>query len=330
MNQPVELKMVTKDYDFVAPLACGDVVPEGIRLNLERDTPGALDRTLKDASIDVGELSFSRQITRLANGDMSFVGIPVFPQRAFRHRCLFVKRGSVLNSIESLAGKRIGCNEWPASGNVWTRSILRTHKVRIDGISWFVGSVDGKPSDRPQGNLPSYVKQVTDRTLLSMLLAGELDALMCPHPPKGFHDEGSPVVRLLEDFRTAEIDYFRRTGTFPTIHVIGVRRPVYEKHPWVLRSLFTALEASKLRWQSSRRALSDTTPWAIMEIEDATRLFGRDWYPYGVERNRSDIEQLSAELHEEGLAPKRLTASEIFPEFESSLRESVSRPQAEA
>jgi 4,5-dihydroxyphthalate decarboxylase len=322
MNDAVALKMVTKDYDFVAPLACGDVVPEGIELTLERDTPGALDRTLSDASIDVGELSFSRQITRVANGDTSFVGIPIFPQRAFRHRCLFVRRGSGLDTIESLEGKRIGCNEWPASGNVWTRSILRTHNVRIDRISWAVGSVEGRPSDRPQGKLPPYVRQVTDRTLLSMLLAGELDALMCPHPPQCFHDEGSPVVRLLEDFRTAEIDYFRRTGTFPCIHVIGVRRPVYEKHPWVLGRVFEALEASKLRWQSSRRNLSDTTPWTIVEIEDATRLFGRDWYPYGVEKNRSDIEQLSAELYEEGLAPKRLTASQIFPEFEALRRAS--------
>jgi 4,5-dihydroxyphthalate decarboxylase len=321
MNETVALRMVTKDYDFLAPLACGDVAPEGIRLTLERDTPGALDRTLTDASIDVGELSFSRQITRLANGDRSFVGIPVFPQRAFRHRCLFVRRGSGLSTIESLAGKRIGCNEWPASGNVWTRSILRTHDVRIDRISWSVGSVDGKPSDRPQGTLPPYVKQVTDRTLLSMLLAGELDALMCPHPPAVFYEEGSPVVRLLEDFRSAEIDYFRRTGTFPCIHVIGVRRAVYEKQPWVLGRLFDALEASKLRWQSSRRALSDTTPWTLAEIEDATRLFGRDWYPYGVERNRSDIEQLSTELHEEGLAPKRLGASEIFPEFQALRRD---------
>ena len=318
MSDTVELKMVTKDYDFLAPIACGDIVPERIKLNLERDTPGALDRTLSDSSIDVGELSFSRQITRLANGDKSFVGIPIFPQRAFRHRCFFVRRGSGLNTIESLAGKRIGTNEWPASGNVWTRSILRTHKVRVDEISWSVGSVDGKPSNRPQGNLPPYVKQVTDKSLLSMLLAGELDALMCPHPPKGFHDEGSPVVRLLEDFRTAEIDYFRRTGSFPTIHVIGVRRAVYDKHPWVLVSLFNAVEASKLRWQASRRNLSDTTPWSIAEIEDATKLFGRDWYPYGVEKNRTDIEKLSAELHEEGLAPKRLTAPEIFPEFEAS------------
>lgn len=323
MSDPVQLKLVMKDYDFLAPLACGDVVAERIRLNLERDTPGALDRTLSDATIDAGELSFSRQISRLANGDTSFVGIPIFPQRAFRHRCFFVRRDSGLDTIESLAGKRIGCNEWPASGNVWTRAILRTHNVAVEGIQWSVGSIDGKPSNRPQGNLPPFVKHVTDRTLLSMLLDGELDALMCPHPPKGFHDEGSPVRRLLEDFRTAEIDYFRRTRTFPTIHVIGVRRAVYEKHPWVLNDLFQAIEASKLRWQASRRNLSDTTPWAIMEIETATSLFGRDWYPYGVEKNRGDIEKLSHELFVEGLIPRKLTANELFAEFEASVHDAA-------
>src|SRR6185503_13769560 len=153
MNNSIELKLVTKDYDFTQPLACGDVVPERIKLDYERDTPGALDRTLSDASIDAGELSFSRQITRIANGDKSFVGIPVFPQRAFRHRCFFVLRGSGLNSIESLAGKRIGCNEWPASGNVWTRAILRAHGIRVDQIAWSVGTVEGQPSNRSQGNL---------------------------------------------------------------------------------------------------------------------------------------------------------------------------------
>jgi 4,5-dihydroxyphthalate decarboxylase len=315
MNDVVELRLVTKDYDFLAPLACGDVMPERIKLKLDRDTPGALDRTLSDPTIQAGELSFSRQITRLSNGDTSFVGIPVFPQRAFRHRCLFVLKGSGLDTIESLAGKRIGCNEWPASGNVWTRAILRSHKVPIDGISWSVGTIDGKPSNRSQGNLPSYVKHVTDKTLLSMLLAGELDALMCPHPPKGFGEGGNRVTRLLEDFRTAEIDYFRRTGTFPTIHVIGVRRGTYEKNPQVLHDLFHALEASKLHWQARRRQLSETTPWTLMEIETATALFGRDWYPYGVEKNRKDIQQLADELFEEKLTPRHMTVEEIFPEF---------------
>jgi len=320
MQSKIELKLVTKDYDFLMPLVSGDVVTEGIRLSCDRDTPNALDRTLSDASIEVGELSFSRQLSRIANNDNSFVGIPIFPQRAFRHRCFFTKRGSGIDSFEALAGKRIGTNEWPASGNVWSRAILRHHKVSIEGIRWWVGSLEGKPSNRPQGNLPPYVQVATDKTLLSMLLDGELEALMCPHPPKIFAEKDSPVVRLLADFRSAEIDYHRSTGLFPTIHVLGVRRPTYEKNPWVLQSLFKAIEASKLHWQASRRNLSDTTPWAIKEIEDATALFGKDWYPYGVQQNAKDIQTLCDELQVQGLLARQLTVSDAFPEFEASSR----------
>ena len=317
MHEKLKLKLVTKDYGFYAPLACGDVVAEGIDLTFERDTPNALDRTLADPSIDIGELSLSRQLARLVAGDLSFVGIPVFPQRVFRHRCFFVRRDSGLNSFEQLAGKRIGCNEWPATGNTWSRAILPLHGVKIEGISWLVGSIDGKPSNRPQGNLPAHVKAVADRTMLSMLLAGELDALMCPHPPKGFDEPDSPVVRLVPNYRQAEMDYYRRTGIFPTMHVIGVRRPVYEKHPWVLTSIFKALDDSKKLSQKSRRQLSDTTPWLIAEIEDATALFGQDYFPYGIEQNRKVVQALCDEQFAQSLVSERVDATIAFPEFEA-------------
>jgi 4,5-dihydroxyphthalate decarboxylase len=319
MQQKIKLKLVTKDYDFFAPLACGDVVVEGIDLKFERDTANALDRTLADRSIDAGELSLSRQLARLASGDLSFVGIPVFPQRVFRHRCFFVRRDSGLNSFEQLAGKRIGCNEWPASGNTWSRAILRNHGVKIEGISWLVGSIDGKPSSRPQGDLPPHVRAVTDKTLLSMLLSGELDALMCPHPPKGFDDHGSSVVRLIPNYRQVEMDYYRRTGIFPIIHVIGVRRQVYEKHPWVLTSLFKALDESKKLSMANRKKLSDTTPWLIAEIEDATALFGKDYYPYGIEHSRKVIQALCDEQFAQGLISERVDGAIAFPEFEAAM-----------
>src|SRR5215208_585792 len=98
--------LVIKDYDYLAPLACGDVVAEDLDLRLDRDTPGALDRTLSDHAIQVGELSFARHLTRLSHDDHTFVGIPIFPTRAFRQRCFFVRRDSGLSSLKDLAGKR--------------------------------------------------------------------------------------------------------------------------------------------------------------------------------------------------------------------------------
>ena len=314
------LKMVTKDYDHVAPLACGDVIVEGIDLTFERDTAKALDRTLGDISIDAGEISLSRHLIRLALGDYSFVGIPVFPYRSFRHRCFFVRRDIGLSSFEQLEKKRIGSNEWPATGNTWSRAVLRDHNVRIEGISWWVGSIDGTPSIRPQGELPPYVQVATDKTLLSMLLVGDLDALMCPNPPKGFYETGNPVVRLAPDYRSVEMEYYKRTGIFPPNHIIGVRREVYEKYPRVLRSLFLAFDKSKRRWQASRKNLADTTPWMLSEIEGTTALFGEDWSPYGIEPNRKAVQALCDELFAQGLNPQRLDGAIAFTEFEKVMR----------
>lgn len=311
------LTLVVKDYDHIAPLACGDVEAEGIELHLVRDTPGALDRTLNDPTVHAGELSFSRHLTRLATGDRSFVGIPVFTTRVFRHRCFFVRRGSDLRSLKELEGKRIGTNEWPATGNVWCRAVLREQAVRIDRIGWLVGSIDGAPSNRPQGGLPPYAQlNASGRPLRDLLIEGELDALMCPLPPQGFYEAGSPIVRLFPDYPRVEREYFLRTGVFPAHHMIGIRRELFERDPWVARSLYAALDRSKALCRQKVTALPETTPWLLDGIEGAVALMGEDWRPYGVEPNRRMTWLLCDELFAQGLLPRQLDEAVIFEEFE--------------
>jgi 4,5-dihydroxyphthalate decarboxylase len=196
---------------------------------------------------------------------------------------------------------------------------LRHADVRIEDIRWSVGSIDGAPSSRPQGDLPGHVHAVTDKTLLSMLLADELDALMCPVPPKGFYTESSPVIRLLRDFRQAEMSYYRDTGIFPIFHIVGVRQEVYRRDPDVLRRLFDALEGSKQRWQANRKQLADLTPWTLAEVEDTTVLFGEDWSPYGIEQSLKVVQMLCDEQLAQGLVSKRQDARQVFPEFEAAL-----------
>jgi len=321
----VELTLVAKDYDHLAPLACGDVAVEGVALTLDRDTPNALDRTLADPSIEAGELSFSRHLIRLANGDRSFVGIPAFLTRGFRQRCFFVPPDSDLDDLASLAGARVGTNEWPATGNTWSRAALRERGVSIDSIDWWVGPPDDPDYElRPQGDLPSNVRMAdSGRTLLGMLRDGELDALMCPYPPAGFYGEDGPVVRLLPDYRAAERAYYRRTGVYPAHHVVGVRRAVFERDPDVVRRLYEALERSKQAFQQSRRRLNDTTPWLRAEIEETVELMGEDWHPYGVDPNRHVIETLCREEYEQGLIDERLDPDTVFEEFEEVMGGSV-------
>lgn len=312
----MRVTLLIKDYDWIAPLVYGDVRAEGIDLNIVRDTPNALDRTLRDSSIDAGELSLGRHLLRRSVEDHSFVGIPNFVTRGFRHRCFFVRQRSGMNSLQDLAGKRVGTNEWPATGSTWSRAALREQGVDIETIHWWLGSVDGSLLQRPQGQLPSYVQSTPPgRGLLDMLLAADLDALMIPLPPPGFYELDSRVVRLIPDYRRAEQDYYLRTSIFPAHHIVGIRREVFEQDPRIARSLYTALGESRRRWQQSRRRLTETSPWLLTDLEETIQLMGDDWAPDGVDANIHTIQTLIDEQVAQGLASHRINASSAFTEF---------------
>jgi 4,5-dihydroxyphthalate decarboxylase len=312
------LTLLTKDYGYLGPLAGGDVAAEDIDLTFVRSTATALNRTLSDPSIDAGELSFARHIIRIAEDDHSFTGIPFFVVRAFRHRCFFVRRGSSLRGLKDLRGRRIGTNEWPATGNTWSRAALREQGVSTQEIDWWVGPVDGAPSGRPQGALPSNAHSAPPgRTLREMLMSEAIDALMVPDPPPGFYAADSPIVRLIPDYPSAERDYYRRTKLYPAHHIIGMRKATFVQAPWVARRLYSTLEASKTRWLERINELTETTPWLLAEIEASQTVFGRDWNPSGVAANLTMIQALCDEHFVQGLISRRVAAAEIFQEFEA-------------
>jgi len=313
------MTLVMKDYDYLAPLACGDVVAERLDLSFRRDTARALN-WLDDSAVDAGERSLGKFIQQLASGDRSLVGMPFFAYRAFRHRCFFVRRDGALRDFKDLAGKRVGTDDWHATGNTWSRAILSDAGVKIEAMRWWVGSVDGSPS-RGRGTLPPHAQYAASgRTLLAMLLDGELDALMVPWPPKGFYAADSPVVRLVPDYKRAEREYYRRTGIYPLQHIVAVRRESFERNPQAAVSLFDALERSKAAWQTSRRFLAETLPWTLAEIEDATALIGDDWHQNGVAANRKTIQAFLEQTVAQGLISKPLSVEALFSEFEGAIK----------
>ena len=311
------MTLLTKDYDYLSPLATGDVVPEAMDLQFIRSTADALDRTLSDPGVQAGELSFSRHLIRLSEGDRSFIGLPFFVVRAFRHRCFFVKKGSRLQSLKDLANKRLGTTEWPATGNTWSRAALHEQGVQTSAIQWFVGPIDGPATSRSQGSLPPYARLVAPgRTLREMLLNEDVDAIMVPDPPAGFYETDGAIVRLISDYPQAEREYFRRTGIYPAHHIIGIRKVVFDRAPWVARSLCRALEESKARWLSKIREITEMTPWLLPDIEAAQALIGEDWNPSGVAQNRNMIQTLCDELLAQNLVKKPLDGATVFNEFE--------------
>lgn len=316
------LTLVMKDYDYVAPLACGDVAARGLDLILERDTPLALDRAASDPRIGAGELSLSRLIRRFADGDRTFVAIPFFPYRGFRQRCFFVRRGTALRALRDLRGKRIGTNDWPATGNTWSRAALREQGVAIDEIEWLISPSNDADAARPQGELPPHVRRARPgQTLSDLLLQEQVDALMCPLPPPGFSETDSGIVRLYPDFRHVEQDYYRRTGLYPIHHVLGMRREVFVAHPWIAHELFRVLEEARRLWQANRAQWAEATPWYQAEIEDVASLMGREWHRNGLAANRLVVQTLADEMHAQGLLACRLDCDSLFADYEQAASE---------
>jgi 4,5-dihydroxyphthalate decarboxylase len=309
--------IATREYDYVAPLAAGEVTADGVDLKVLR-VSDALRRFPADPSMEGGEASFSQYLRRIASGDRSLVGLPVFIMREFRHRCFFVRRDSDMTDVTHLRGTRIGTDAWGASGNTWTRAILRLANVPIDSIRWFVGPVNSGETSIDTSTLPAAVSRIpAGRSLGEMLPAGELDALMCPWPPHGFDGSGSPMRRLYEDYRTVEREYYRRTRLYPAHHVIALRRGFVERHPEAVGAIYRAFVQAYERSDRLHRILHETSPWVLADLEEQSALMGPDYRPHGYRENRAMVAAFCEEQYAQQLIPEPLDPDVLFSDFEA-------------
>ncbi len=322
MADLIPIRMVVRDYDIVGPIAKGDVAAEGISLSLDRG--GSISQFRSDISFQAGEMSMSKYLIGLSEGDRSIVGLPVFPMRAFRHRCFFVRRDSGLTSFKQLEGKRIGTNGWTDTGNTWSRAAMRADGVQLDRIEWWVGTID-QTTDAAFGHqsfavVPEGINAVPQgSTLQDMLIAGELDCMMVPWPPRRFYESGGPIVRLLENYPEIEQRYYQRVGYYPAHHILGLRRDVFEQDPSIAVRLFDVMNRSRLYSQNVRMQLTDITPWSITDLETTVSLLGQDWQPFGVEPNRKMIADFCEEQYAQGLVSEKLDPELAFADFEQAM-----------
>lgn len=315
MAKPL-LRLAVRDWDYLVPLALGDVRSSDIDIELHRldSLPGDL---AADTRYDAGEISFSRYAQRRAHGDEAIVGLPNFLMRAFRHRCIITAADSPLTRIDQFAGKRIGLTGWQDSGNVWTRAILSQAGLGLEDARWFVGRLTaGHPvQDRLNGfGRPGCIEAVPGEAPMTDLLRdGGLDAVFTPFMPPGFFDPDSGLRQLLPDCRQAEVDYFKATGYVPGIHVLGIKAQVVRAHPALPQALSEVIDESARVWLDKRRKYADTTPWILNELQQTARDLPASWNRSGLRENTPMIADFARELHAQRITPRRLSVRELFP-----------------
>ena len=309
------------NYDRVRALADGRVRPEGIDLNfLDLPVEETFFRMLRNREFDAAELSLSSYTVSLARDPKPFVAIPVFPSRSFRHSGIFISTASGIREPKDLAGKRIASPEYQLTAPVWSRGILQDeYGVRIESCEYFTGGQEQPGREEKQKlELPPQIRLKpipADRTLSRMLAAGEIDALHSPRMPSTLHSAPDKVKRLFEDYVEVERAYYRKTKIFPIMHVIALRREVYEANRWIAMSLTKAfVEAQRICYDEMYQtaALRNMLPWMIAEIEWLKREMGDDWWPYGYAPNRHVLDTFLRYHHEQGLSRRRVAPEELF------------------
>ncbi|WP_397415721.1 ABC transporter substrate-binding protein [Phenylobacterium sp.] len=317
----LRLTLACWDYDRTRALADGRVAPEGIDLNLlPLDVEETFFRMLRGREFDAAEMSLSSYCVSLLRDDPAFVAIPVFPSRFFRHGCIFVSTRSGIRQPADLIGRRIGVPEYQMTAPVWIRGLLADdYGVDPASVQYFTGGEEEPGRDEKlKLSLPprfSVTPIGPDQTLARMLADGEIDALHTARTPSTFYSRPDDVKRLFPDFVGVEKAYYRRTGIFPIMHVIAIRRDVYEANRWIARSLFKAfIAAQRITYDNLAvtSAMTSMLPWQVAAVEDARAELGDDWWPYGLDRNRAVLDTFLRYHHEQGLSARRLQPEELF------------------
>lgn len=317
----LRLALAIGEYDHVRDLLDGTVAVGGVDLTVLRlPIEEIFYRFTLHREFDVSEMSLAKIVALAAQGDPGFVALPVFPSRVFRHSSIYVRSDSGLTDPRQLAGKRVGVPEWAQTAAVYSRGML-AHEYGVDlaSIHWHQAGVN-QPGrvEKVKLNLPAGVNLsvVSDRSLSQMLIDGALDAMLSARPPAPLLAGDTRIRRLFDAPRAVEEAYFRATGIFPIMHVVALRRTLYERHPWLAMNLYKAFEEAKRR--SVERAADITAsfyplPWTSELVHAAQALFGGDIWPYGIEANRVTLDAFLQYAFEQGVCNRRLTTSELFP-----------------
>jgi 4,5-dihydroxyphthalate decarboxylase len=315
----LQLSVAVGDYDRVRPLLDGAVAIDGVDPTFMTLVPEEIFfRAFRHAEFDICELSMSSFTVKTAQGDNPYVGVPAFLSRAFRHTSIYVRTDRV-RAPADLKGRKIGLPEYQLTANVWARAILEDdHGVKPADVTWVRGGIEtpGRP-EKISLDLPKEIKieSAPDGSTISQLIErGDIDGFMAPRPP--FIPGGNPHVGwLFADPTAAAQDYYRRTRIFPIMHMVGVRRAVAERHPWLPAAVLKAFAEAKavaLAKLSDTSATKVTLPFVEEQLKAVRALMGEDFWSYGVAPNRHVIDTFLRHHHGQGLSPRRLAVEDLF------------------
>jgi hypothetical protein len=315
------------NYDRAQALRDGSVTIDGVDATYHdgKIVTDVFEAMVKDRAFDVSDLGISYFLRTMDFEEPPFLAIPVFTLHMFRHSAIYINKSANIEKPEDLAGKRIGeLAMYGHDAGVWPKGILSDeYGVKPEQSRWLIGGIDFplKPIDWiPQPHPPGMaVEQAgADVDLGELLVSGEIDALVSADAPKAYL-EGHPAVgRLFENHVEVERDYFRRTGIFPMMHLIVVKRELAEQRPDVVKAVYRGFKEAKSACEETIvkgmtfNNMTTMIPWLTALVTENRKLLGEDWWPYGIARNRAALDTFLRYHWEQGLSTRRWAIEDVF------------------
>jgi len=327
-NNKLQLRLAGYDYDRVAGLMNGSVEIDGCDVSFEVDGIGSLNSNALGGPMTRGatEIGLVPYFISLANAGLrNHTLIPVFPLKVFRHKSIYIRPDRGIEKPEDLRGKKIATPGYSSTSLTWIRGILSDeYGVSPEDIHWVIAKEDSAGSDTGgasefENQLPSGLNFSEGPAGLdesNLLVTGEVDGLFHAAEPKAFIQGDPNCVRLFSDSRAEEQAYYKKTGIYPIMHAVAVRRDLFEEHPWLVKAIFQGYSAAKQQvydFQRKHAWYKTTMPWVSQELEDTRAVMGNNFYSYGfTENNRKSVDALLRYCDEQGLTNSRLEAEELF------------------
>ena len=234
-----------------------------------------------------------------------------------------MRTDSGIEKPEDLRGRRVGTPGYGMSSHTWIRGFLQdVYGVKPADMQWIetAKSSDGGnlnagfakyflPKDFPLKRGPEGVDES------EMLIAGNVDALVTAIEPKAFTEGNPKIRRLFPNVPAVEKEYYKKTGVFPIMHAVAIRKDFADANPSLPKALFSMYSQAKQAAYDDlegAEVLKVTLPWVNQEVKDTRALMGENFWPYGVKANHKELELVMRYTHEQGLAKRRLTVDEIF------------------
>ena len=321
------LKLAGYSFDRLEALMAGKVEIEGCNTQFTLGKIGDMNAdTFGGAqTADVTEIGMHPFMLAYANDNFrDYTLLPVFPLRTFRHKSVFVRKDSGITKPEDLRGKVIGSPSYSSTALTWLRGIFEDeYGISPKDVKWVMAAKDSSAGtagqvSKQEAVVPDGISMewgTPGKDESELLLSGEIDAIFHAIEPQAYVDGHPNIGRLFVDPKAAEREYYKKTGIFPIMHAVAIRKSLLEENPWLGEAVFNAYSKSKHMAYQKMFSLGwamNSLPWFGQELEETRALMGDDFYSYGIENNRKALETLFRYSYEQGLASQELTIEELF------------------